>query len=182
MSDIRSIKLQLPTAEEGRGWFAFRTMFKREKLVAKRLRAKGIEAYVPIKTEVRYYKSKTTTVDLPLFSSYAFAKIYAEEYAAVLNDPDVFEIVHFDGEIGRVTEAEIDFLKVILNDTTEGFAPVQTETLAVGSPVVITGGTLAGTRGIISDEPSNNNFVVELKTLGISLGITVDARLIAPAP
>ena len=139
-------------------------MFKREKMVGRRLSAGGVEAYVPIKTEVRHYKTKTRTVELPLFSSYVFARITGAEYAQVLRDPDVFEIVRFNGEVGRVTDEEIAFLKLVLRESGEKYDPQLVEGMAVGTPVVISGGTLAGTRGVIMAEKSNSNFVVELRT------------------
>ncbi len=180
MTEPRSTLPQLPLPEEPPRWFAFRTMYKREKMVGRRLSAAGVETYVPLKTEVRHYKTKTRTVELPLFSSYVFARITGAEYAQVLRDPDVFEIVRFNGEVGRVTDEEIAFLRVVLRGGGKEFAPQAMDEMTVGTPVVISGGTLAGTRGIISAGMSNSNFVVELRTLGISLGITVEAKHLAP--
>lgn len=179
MTTPRSTLPQLPLPDEPARWFAFRTMYKREKMVGRRLTAGGVETYVPIKTEVRHYKTKTRTVELPLFSSYVFARITGAEYGQVLRDPDVFEIVRFNGEVGRVTDEEIAFLKLVLRESDEHFDPQLVEGMAIGTPVVISGGTLAGTRGVIMAEKSNSNFVVELRTLGVSLGITVEARYLA---
>lgn len=157
-------------------------MYKREKMVDRRLRALGIEAYVPLKTEARHYKSKMRTVELPLFSSYLFAHITANDYSTVMRDPDVHEIVRFNGEVGRVTDEEIAFLRVVLRSDAAGvsYDPQLVDEIPVGTPVVISGGTLAGTRGIITAARSNSNFVVELRALGAQLGITVEAKYLAP--
>lgn len=182
MTKIRSIAAQLPTAEEGLRWYAFRTMFKREKLVGKRLKSRGLESYVPLKKEVRRYKSKTVTVELPLFSSYVFVRLSAKRYAEVLGDPDVFEIVHFKGEVGRVTDEEIDLLRRILRDPADGFDPEPFAGLVPGTPVIISGGTLAGTKGLVIEQQGNRNFVVELRTLGISLSMVVARELLTAEP
>ncbi len=179
---IRSITAQLPIDEQDQQWFAFRTMHKREKMVGKRLSAKGLTTYVPLKHEVRRYKSKTVSVELPLFSSYVFVRLSAKHYAVVLADNDVFEIVHFQGEVGRVTDAEIDLLKKILRTPSEGYDPEIFEGLVAGTPVIISGGTLAGTKGLVIEAQGKRNFVVELQTLGVRLSLTVAREFLTPDP
>lgn len=180
MPPIRSIAAQLPRPDEEPAWFAFRTMFKREKLVARRLDAAGIETYVPLRTIVKHYKSKTVVSRVPLLSSYVFVRLTAEHYPTVLADSDVFEVVRFNGEVGRVTEAEIALLKTVLRDGGEDFEPQTAEGLGAGAPVVVNGGALAGTRGRIVEARGNHNFVVELSTLGVALELVVDASLLSP--
>lgn len=179
MSEIRSITSQLPRPDESPRWFAFRTMYKREKMVDKRLSAQDVECYVPLITEVRHYKSKRKVLRTPLLSSYVFVRLSAKQYPTVLTDPDVFEIVRFQGEVGRVTEDEIDFLRKILHDGEEDYDPRVREGLGAGTPVVITGGALAGTKGKILSQRGKHNFAVELHTLGVTLEINVDAHFLA---
>lgn len=182
MSAIRSVTAQLPRDDEGPRWFAFRTMFKREKLVARRLGAAGVETYVPLRTVVKRYASKTVTSQVPLLSSYVFARITAGQYGVVLADADVFEIVRFSGEVGRVGEAEIELLKTVLRDGGEDFAPRTAEGLGAGTAVIVNGGALAGTRGRILEARGNHNFVVELTSLGVALELVVDAGLLSTDP
>ena len=179
MPPIRSVTAQLPTADEPPRWFAFRTMFKREKLVAKRLAAAGVETYVPLRTIVKHYASKTVVSHVPLLSSYVFVRLSAKQYPTVLADSDVFEIVRFNGEVGRVTDEEIDLLRTVLRDGGDDFAPQPAEGLREGAPVVVNGGALAGTRGRITEERGKHNFVVELTSLGVVLELIVEASLLS---
>lgn len=181
MSQIRSIAAQLPAPGEEPKWFAFRTMFKREKVVSKRLGAAGIETYVPLRTVVKHYASKTVVSHVPLLSSYVFVRLTAKQYPIVLADGDVFEIVRFSGEVGRVTDAEIDLLKTVLRDGGEDFAPQTADGLGEGAEVVVNGGALAGTRGRIVERRGNHNFVVELTALGVALELVVEAGLLSEA-
>ena len=181
MSKIRSVAAQLPPAGTEPAWYAFRTHFRGEKSAARRLKAAGIEQYVPLRETVRHYKTKTVKAVVPLFNNYVFARITAAEYARVCAVPDVLEIVRFSGEVGRVTDEEIAFLKTVLRDG-DAYAPEVYEGLVVGMPIVITGGTLAGTRGTVLETKTGNNCVVELRTLGVSLAITVHQSAIAPDP
>ncbi len=176
---VNSITAQLPRVGEAPRWYAFRTMFKREKLVARRLTAHGLECYLPLRKVIRRYKSKTTTVDLPLISSYVFVRLMAKQYSTALADEDVFEIVSFNGEAGRVTEQEVSFLKRVLSDTEEGYDPEVGESLAVGSPIVLAGGSLAGTRGVIVETRGKHNFMVRLEALGLSVSLTVSREVLA---
>jgi len=180
MSATRTVTEQLPAANEAPKWFAFRTMFKREKMVAKRAKAKGIESYVPLRTVVRHYKSKTKALEIPLFSSYVFFRLTSKQYPQVLLDDDVFEIVKFQGEVGRVTDEEIDFLKRILRDSTENYDVEFYDGLLPGTPIILSGGALAGTKGKIVEQQGTTKFVVELLRLGVSLKLTVDQKHFSP--
>ena len=179
MVKIRSLLDQLPAPGESARWYAYRTGFKREKIARKRLAARGFEVYLPLRLVVKRYRSKTTTAELPLFSNYLFVRTTAADYAKILADPDVFEIVQFNGEVGRVAEDEIALLKAILGSDREAFDARVHEGLVAGDPVVVTGGTLAGTRGYVLADRENSTFLVELRALGVGLEINVDARYLA---
>ena len=182
MENIRSLRAQLPRGNEAPAWYAFRTRFRRERTVASRLAALGFECYVPIATRVRHYPSGRRVVRVPLLAGYVFVRLTANDYTAVLSDADVYEIVSFRGEVGRVTDAEIAFLKLVMGGAAgseEEFEVELRERIVVGTPVVISGGTLAGTRGRVTGRRGRHNFEVELKTLGVSLVLTVAEHLLA---
>lgn len=175
----RTVTEQLPPDGEPARWYAFRTGFRREKRVDARLRDRGLEVYLPIRHVVRHYKSKTTTSLQPLFNSYIFAKITRGGYGQVLSDPDVYEIVRFNGEVGLVADKEIAFLRTVLGEDRDRYDARVREGLLIGDDVVITGGTLAGTRGRVVGDRANQTFLVELRTLGVSLEINVESRHLA---
>ena len=99
----------------------------------------------------------------------------------MLADPDVFEIVRFQGEVGRVTEEEIALLREVLQDGGETYDPTIRDRIRVGTPVVIAGGALAGTKGRVMEQTGKHNFAVELRTLGVELVISVDAKYLSVA-
>ena len=179
MTKIKSVLDQLPAPTETARWYAYRTGFKREKTAHKRLKARGFEVYLPLRLVVRRYPSKTTTSEQPLFNNYLFVRTTSANYAQILADPDVYEIVQFSGEVGRVAETEIALLKTILGAEREAFDARVHQGLVAGDPVVVTGGTLAGTRGYVVADRENSTFLVELRALGVGLEINVDARYLA---
>ena len=179
MVSTRSIAAQLPPAGATPNWYAFRTGFRREKRALARLAARGFEVYLPLRLVVRHYSSKTTASEQPLFNNYLFARATRLEYPQILSDPDVYEIVQFNGDVGRVSDEEIALLKTILGAGREEFGARVHDGLGEGDPVVVTGGTLAGTRGQIVGDRENSSFLVELRALGVRLAINVDARYLA---
>lgn len=179
MTKRRTVVDQLPDARDAPRWFAFRTGFRREKRVAERLTRGELEAYLPLRKVVRHYKSKTTVSEQPLFNNYVFVRATAQDYSRILADPDVLEIVQFNGEVGRVSDGEIELLRTVLGEDRERYSARVHDGLLRGDPVVITGGTLAGTRGQVTGDRENNSFLVELRTLGVSLAINVEARHLA---
>jgi len=184
MSKIKSISAQLPAAGEPPEWFAFRTAFKREKMIERRLAAQGLDVYVPLRTVVRVYPSKRKTLRIPLLSTYIFVRLTAKQYTMVLDDPEVYQIVEFDGEVGRVTDDEIKFLRAVLaddgDDADAGFAIEVTDELVAGQRVVVSGGALAGTKGTVFDRAGNHSFHVYLRSLGFGLVMQVDRKLLLP--
>ena len=179
----RTVTEQLPLEHETPRWYAFRTMYKREKAIARRFEKAGIECYVPLMTVVRHYKSKTKTLHIPLLSSYIFVKLKAKQYSEVLADVDIFEIVKFQGEVGRVTDEEIAFLKTVLGEEVSKDYEVNLHKgLVEGTPVVISGGALAGTKGKIVDVQGNRQFIVELQGIGVALRLTVAKNSLASIP
>jgi len=181
MSKIRSISAQLPRADEEPRWFAFRTAFKREKMVDLRLQAEGVTTYVPLRVVVRHYKTKRKVTRVPLLSTYIFVRLTAKQYPVVLADPDVYEIVRFQGEVGRVTDEEIEFLRAVLReDSDEDYNPEVTEGMTPGTEIVVAGGALAGTKGVLVSQNGKHSFEVRLRTLGLGLRLTIPSKLLQP--
>ena len=106
----------------------------------------------------------------------------------VLADADVFEVVQFRGEVGRVTDEEVAFLRAVLRDGGGGggeggeeFEPkAASAPLSPGRRVAVAGGALAGTRGVIVEGRGKHNFVVELRNLGVAVELIVGQHLLEP--
>lgn len=155
-------------------WFAVYTRFKREKMVNKRLKTKGLELYLPLHQVTRYYTRKIRRSELPLISCYIFVKITRKGYIAVLEDPDVLYFVRLKADLIAIPEREIDILKAI---TGEG---INVEVLPAqgvpepGDAVEITQGRLYGVRGTLIEYQNSKCVVIELERLGFSLRMQLE--------
>jgi len=162
-----------PTEER---WFAIYTRYKREKIVHKELTAKGIESYLPLQTVIRHYTRKRKKVELPLISCYLFVKITKPSYVPVLEVEDVVKFVRFSKNMIAIPEKEIQLLKQIMG---EGI-PIVAEKKAFrkGDQVEIIGGNLTGLKGILVGEHGEKEVIIDLDTMGYSLRMQVDAKLL----
>ena len=157
-------------------WFAVCTKYKREKLVYQRLRAKGIESYLPLQHFVRRYTRKVRTVELPLISRYVFARIVRKQYVPVLETPDVTGFVRFSSNLICIPDREIDMLRRIVGEDIG--LEVEPNSFYQGDEVEITAGNLAGVKGILLKQESKHNFLIELSHIGFSLRLQVDPALL----
>src|SRR5579872_4728704 len=63
-----------PTAAERiTNWYALHTHPRHEKRVVQQLTDRGVEAFLPLVTEVHRWSDRKKAVQLPLFSCYVFA-------------------------------------------------------------------------------------------------------------
>ncbi|MCB0551043.1 MAG: UpxY family transcription antiterminator [Phaeodactylibacter sp.] len=157
-------------------WFAVYARYKREKMVAQRLRQKGIECYLPLQRLTRHYTRKVKHVELPLISGYLFTKITRQEYVPVLETQDVVQFVRFSRNLISIPEREIDIIRRVVGENIE--IEVEASSFRPGDAVEIIGGQLTGLKGILMERRSDKNFVIELDSLGYSLLLQVDPALL----
>ena len=165
--------------EEAR-WFAVYTGFKREKLVRKRLQAKGIESYLPLQRTTRYYTRKIRHVDLPLISCYVFVKIVRREYVPVLEDPDVLYFVKQRSDLIAIPEREIDILKAVTGEHIEVEVTPIAGSPIPGDEVEIIKGRLFGLKGMLVEQQNNRRVVIELEHLGLALRLQLAQDHVRP--
>lgn len=176
MSEQKEPLNQLDDAEAR--WFAVYTRFKREKMVHKRLLAKGLETYLPLQQVTRYYTRKIRRAELPLIPCYIFVKIVRKEYVPVLEDPDVLYFVKLRSDLISVPEREIDILKAITGEGIEVEVLPSQGLAQPGDEVEIIQGRLYGIRGTLVAQQNSKYVIVELDRLGFSLRMQLEADVI----
>lgn len=84
-----------------------------EKKVCDKLLKKGIEAYVPLKKELKQWSDRKKMVESPLIGGYVFVKPNAQQRDAVLHEQSVLQYVRYNGADAVVRDIEIEALKSI---------------------------------------------------------------------
>ena len=152
-------------------WFAVYTKYKCEKKVMETLLLKGIEAYVPIISSTKRYVRKIKTYHKPLFSCYVFVKIRKQDYVNVLELEHVYNFLKVSKDLESIPEHEIDLLKRIVGESNN--IELSTE-LEEGSWVEVISGNLTGLKGLLLSKETNNNFLIELDSIGFSLKVNIN--------
>lgn len=158
-------------------WFAVYTRYKREKLVASRLREKNIEVYLPLQRFTRRYARKVKKVELPLISCYIFVRITKKEYVSTLDTPDVVQFVRFSKNLISIPEREMKIMQRVVGENIE--IEVQAGVFSEGDIVEVIGGALTGLKGKLINK-GNKNFLVELTNLSYSMMMQIDSNLLQP--
>ena len=157
-------------------WFAVYTHFKREKMVLKYLQRKDICAYLPTQKKIRKYTRKVRIVELPLISCYIFVKITKREYLKVLETEHVLNFVKFSKNLISIPEEEMELMKWVLGEGLE--VNINKTNFCEGDKVEIISGNLTGLKGVLLKTQNKNQVLVDLRFIGYTLEITVDARLL----
>lgn len=157
-------------------WFAVYTRYKREKLVDKALKQKGIECYLPLQKVYRQWERKKRVVQLPLINCYVFVCITKQEYTSVLSTEHIVKFVHFSKNLISIPEKEINLLKRILLEE----VPVQVveSDYEIGDTVEITRGNLVGISGRLIRQQGKQSFMIELESIGCNLRMEIDQSFI----
>lgn len=158
-------------------WFAVYTKFRREKLVKKTLDQKGIECYLPLRKEVRNWSKKRRTMELPLISCYVFVKITKAEYVPVLETEHVLNFVKLAKDLIAIPENEIQFIKNMLQDEID-FEISSMDKFQKGDNIIITGGSLAGTKGQLIEFEGKKRVLITLDYIQHTFRLSVEKHLI----
>jgi transcription antitermination factor NusG len=132
---------------------------------------KRIETYCPLNKVVRQWADRKKVVFEPLFTSYVFVHINAQEQLAVKQTDGIMNFVYWLGQPAVIKDEEIDAVKQFL----EEYQNVQLEKIAVNmnDRVKISNGPLMAREGDVI-EVRNRTVKVQLPSLGYALTAEVD--------
>jgi transcription antitermination factor NusG len=158
-------------------WYAVYTLFRHEKKVVSELSEKGYEAYLPLITRVRKYKSRLKKYEVPLITSYVFIRTHKKKYVDILNIAGVIRLIKNDGKLSIIPDEEIKYLKMITGEIREIEANKLSASDYIGRNVMITEGPLFGIKAKVVDK-RNSILIVELETIGYFLKFEIDPAIL----
>ena len=136
-------------------WFAMRATYKREFVAQEYLASKGIEVFIPLRTEVKVIRGIKRKVTLPAINSLIFVYAQKEQIQKAKFGLDYLQYLtrKMDGKnipiIVPADQMEL-FKKVVEDDTIDKtyFSPGEVN-LAEGTRVKVHGGALDGYEGVL---------------------------------
>jgi len=158
--------------QEKPNWFVLTAKHQHEPTVARLLGAKGFEVFQPTYAEVRRWKDRNKTIELPLFPGYVFFCGGLERRVEVLATPGVFSVVSFGNDAAEIGAEEIDAIRRACDSR---LAVRPHPFLTVGDRVSVTTGPLAGVSGILLKHKDACRLVLSIELLGRSAAVEIDA-------
>jgi len=169
--------MAFPLARGETAWFALTVKPRHEKSVAANLSRKGLETYVPLYDAVRRWSDRRKVVAASLFPGYVFCRYGYENQLDVLNLPGVKSVVSFGDMPARVSDAEIEAVRAVLQS---GRPASPWPFLRAGNRVRFLSGSMAGVEGILVRQKESLRVVVSIELLRRSVAVEIDRDMIEP--
>jgi transcription antitermination factor NusG len=154
-------------------WFALYVKPRHEKNVSTMLQGKGYEVFLPTYTHrVKYNKS----FDLPLFPSYVFCRMEADNRLPVLSTPSVFSIIGNGQAAHPIPDEEIEAVRATLQS---GETPIPWPYVRAGQQVRIESGAFKGVRALVVDGTDGRWLVVSVNLLQRSVAVRLQRECLS---
>ena len=150
-------------------WFVLYTKSRNEKLVADKLRSMDIDVYCPLVKTKRKWSDRTKLVEEPLFRSYCFINIADHERAKVFSVSGVVRYLFWLKKPAIVQDAEIDAIKLMLNEVDHN--SIQVDKFTPDSRLTIGSGSFADLSGRVLKQQGK---IVAILLDSLQLVIKVD--------
>ena len=156
-------------SEPDEKWYAVVTRFRNEKATSRNLANNGLYAYVPLRKQIKQYRSKKKISLIPLLNCYVFVKLDLRDQVRVLETPGVLGFVKFSDQIAVIPDREMEVLEMI--ERGDYPSEVVTDAIREGDMVEVTMGVLRGLRGRLIKINNLKTFVVSIESIGHSISI-----------
>jgi transcription antitermination factor NusG len=142
-------------------WNVIYTKSRSEKKVEERLKNIGIEAYCPVRTEVKFWSDRKKSILVPVLPSMVLVKIDKNKRNQVFDIPGVVRYMFWLKKHAVVRDSEVDSLKLLLKSN--NIIEQNVEAYNVGDEIKIS--SFEDQLGIIKKISKNKIWIV-LKQLG----------------
>jgi len=153
-------------------WYALYTKSRAEKKVCEELRKKGIEAYLPLRKELRQWSDRKKWVETPIINSYIFIRIQMSEYRRVFESQGVVSYVSRQGKAVVIPDHEIEAMKRTVQSNLS--FNVEASTICKGQTITIASGPLKGITGEVLEIQGTRKFFMRISHIGYTLVVTLD--------
>lgn len=146
-------------------WFVLVTKPRNEKKVESRLNKIGVEAYCPVRTEVRQWSDRKKKIKTPLLPSMLLVKIPNNLRNIVFDIPNVRRYLFWKGQPAVVREDEVSVLRKVAD---QEFSSVSLQKFAPGTKIDLKPFGISDSIGTIK-YTSGNQCCVVIDSLGYML-------------
>jgi transcription antitermination factor NusG len=162
---------------DGSMWWALYTHYRHEKSVARMLRMKEFDVFLPLYESVHRWTDRNKTLSLPLFPGYVFVRDGLSRRLEVVSTPGVQTILFYGERVAIIPEVEMQAIQRMLD------GPYHAEPhpyLKCGERVRVKNGSLKGIEGILVRKKNLYRLVISVELLARSVAVEVDAADLEP--
>ena len=146
-------------------WYVIHTKPKGEKKAEEQLLSLGINAYCPIRNEIRLWSDRKKRIQVPVLPSMVLVNIEDKDINKVFESSLVVRYMFWLGKRAVVRQSEVDFLKKYLKGD-YNIINSKLSNIKVGDNFSLS--SFNNERGIVN-RISNNNIWIYLKSIGYSV-------------
>ncbi len=160
-------------APETSRWYAIHTVARHEKRVSQQLEENRVCTFLPLMQERRRWSDRWSSVDVPLFSCYAFVRIAQTpvERLKVLRVPGVLGFVGCERLGSPIPDDQIENLQAAIREKIPRAAH---PFVSAGKRVRLRGGSLDGVTGILVRQAGDSNLIVSVELLQRSVSLRIE--------
>lgn len=164
-------------------WHCLYVKSRAEKKVLEQLEELGLEAYLPLISELRQWSDRRKRVEVPLFKSYVFVRNDAKQHISILNVYGVVKFVSFEHQAVVVPDNQIIAIKKFVDDYEHGeeYKLENNEELKVGQKVRIINGPMKGLVGTLQTIHSRRHLIVYIDVVGQHIPVHIPRAKVEPA-
>lgn len=158
-------------------WKALYVQSRREKQITNRLIKDGVEAYIPLKKEMKQWSDRKKTIISPMLNGYVFVRLLNGQRDKVFTVEGVLNYVRYNGADAIVKDEEIEVLKMIED---RGYFVEQKKLIEIneGDLVQIKAGKFKGLNGVLQKVGNKTQCVVIIKSLDLQFKLTVNREVL----
>jgi len=158
-----------------RKWHVLYTKPRHEKSVARQLLAQNVPFYLPLVRKKSYYRGRTVTSHVPVFSSYVFTFASDDEKLIAWETNRIVSVIDISDQ--ERLRCELQALQRLI-----GFeAPLTIESRIVpGQQVRIKSGSMAGIEGTVIKRRGERRLLVTVNFLQRGVSIAIDDFMVEP--
>lgn len=165
-----------------RHWYALYVRPRFEKKVLLQLEEKGIEAYLPLITNVKQWSDRRKKIEEPLFKSYVFVHSNVKEHLPILTVYGVLRFVTFERKAVVVPDNQIVAIKKFVKDYENGeeFKMMNNEALKEGQMVRIISGPMKDLTGRLETIYNKRHLIVYIDVVGRYIPVHLPRAKVEP--
>jgi transcription antitermination factor NusG len=160
-------------------WFALYTKPRWEKKINTALLKKGIESWCPLQIIEKQWSDRKKIIEEPLFRSYVFVRISAEEKNNVLNTDGVLNFVYYLSKPAVIKDEEVNSIRMYLADKDARISIISDEGFMQGEKIKINFGVFMDKEGTVL-KGSKKKVFVQLQSLGQVMVVEFPAEYLSP--